>query len=89
VCDEAANDRAHGLSSKSFSEVKSECSTGRTFEVLQFVFLGAAAVTGGLSAYLLLTDGPERKSSALLDALPIHPVVRGTNAAELRARIRF
>jgi hypothetical protein len=90
VCDEAANDRRHGLDAKSFSEVKSECSTGRTFEVLQFVFLGAAAVTGGLSAFLLLSDdtGSERKSSALMDALPIHPVVR-RNSAELRARIRF
>jgi hypothetical protein len=89
VCDEAEDDRRHGFDAKSFSEVKSECSAGRTFEVLQFVFLGAAAVTGGLSAYLLLTDSPERKSNALLDALPIHPVVRGTNSAELRARIRF
>jgi len=89
VCDEAASDRKHGLDAHSFSEVKSQCSTGRTFEVLQFVFLGAAAVSGGLSAYLLLSDDSgERKPNALLDALPIHPVVR-RNAAELRARIRF
>lgn len=89
VCDEAASDRRHGLDTKSFSEVKSECSAGRTFEVLQFVFLGAAAVSGGVSAFLLLSDDHgEHKSSALLDALPIHPVVR-RNAAELRARFRF
>jgi hypothetical protein len=88
VCDEAASDRRHGLDSKTFSEVKSECSTGRTFEVLQFVFLGAAAVSGGLSAFFLLSeDGAERKSTALL-GLPIHPVVR-RNAAELRATFRF
>jgi hypothetical protein len=89
VCDEAASDRRHGFDAKSFGEVKSECSAGRTFEVLQFVFLGAAAVSGGLSAYLLLTEGSERKSSAFLDALPIHPVVRGKNGAELRARFHF
>jgi hypothetical protein len=88
VCDEAANDRKHGLDTQSFSEVKSECSTGRTFEVLQFVFLGAAAVSGGLSAYLLLSNDGERKPSAFLDALPIHPVVR-RNAAELRAKFHF
>jgi len=89
VCDEAASDRRHGLDQTSFSQVKSECSAGRTFEVLQFVFLGAAAVTGGLSAFLLFSDdGAERKSSALLDALPIHPIVR-RNSAELRAKLRF
>jgi hypothetical protein len=88
VCDEAESDRKHGLDSRSFTEVKSECSAGRTFEVLQFVFLGAAAVSGGLSAYLLLSDDGERKPSAFLDALPIHPVVR-RNAAELRAKFHF
>lgn len=88
VCDEAASDRRHGLDTRTFSEVKSECSAGRTFEVLQFVFLGAAAVSGGLSAYFLLSeDGTERKSSAFL-GLPIHPIVR-RNAAELRATFRF
>lgn len=89
VCDEAASDRAYGLNPTRFGEVKSECSTGRTFEVLQFVFLGAAAVSGGLSAYLLLSDdGKERKSRALLDGFPIQPVVR-RNAAELRAKFHF
>ena len=89
VCDEAASDRSYGLNPTRFGEVKSECSTGRTFEVLQFVFLGAAAVSGGLSAYLLLSDdGTERKSRALLDGFPIQPVVR-RNAAELRAKFRF
>lgn len=88
VCDEAASDRKHGLDPRSFSEVKDECSAGRTFEVLQFVFLGAAAVSGGLSAYLLLSEDGERKPSALLDAMPFHPVVR-RNAAELRAKFRF
>jgi hypothetical protein len=89
VCDEAESDKKHGLDTASFSEVKDECSAGRTFEILQFVFLGAAAVSGGLSAYLLLSDDDaERPQQTLLDALPIHPVVR-KNSAELRAKFRF
>lgn len=88
VCDEAAADHSHGLDASSFSEVKSECTTGRTYEVLQFVFLGAAAISGGLSAYFLLSeDGtPERKTA--LQALPVQPIIRG-NSAELRARFAF
>lgn len=88
VCDEAAADRSHGLDPESFGEVKSECTTGRTYEVLQFVFLGAAAISGGLSAYFLLSEdaAPERKT--VLHDLPVQPIIRA-HAAELRARIAF
>lgn len=88
VCDEAAADRSHGLDAESFNEVKSECTTGRTYEVLQFVFLGAAAISGGLSAYFLLSEEgrPERKTA--LHDLPLRPIIRA-HAAELRARIVF
>jgi hypothetical protein len=90
VCDEAEANRQYGIDSRSFDEVKSECSTGRTFEVLQFVFLGAAAVSGGLSAYFLLSEeGPsgERRRVSALD-FPVQPVVR-RHSAEVRARLRF
>jgi hypothetical protein len=90
VCDEAAGERRYGLDDDSFAQVKDQCGAGRTFEVLQFVFLGAAAVSGGLSAYMLLSDDSrtERKPTSLLDMLPIQPVVR-LNAAEVRAKLKF
>jgi hypothetical protein len=90
VCDEAEEDHKHGLDSQSFADVKTQCGTGRTFEVLQFVFLGAAAVSGGLSAYFLLSnDGShERRPQALVDSLPFQPVIR-RNAAEIRAKLHF
>ncbi|HKU39235.1 MAG TPA: hypothetical protein VJR89_13835 [Polyangiales bacterium] len=89
ACDEAEQNKQHGLNSERFAEVKDQCSTGRTFEVLQFVFLGAAAVSGGLSAYFLLSDdGREQRPRARLDNLPLRPIIRH-NAAELRAKFRF
>jgi hypothetical protein len=90
VCDEAEEDHQHGLDSESFEDVKDQCGTGRTFEVLQFVFLGAAAVSGGLSAYFLLSDdgSQERRPRSLLENLPVRPIIRH-NAAEIRARLRF
>jgi hypothetical protein len=91
VCDEAEANKPYGLDSRRFEEVKSECSAGRTFEVLQFVFLGAAAVTGGLSAYFLLgeedSSSGERKRISAID-FPVQPVVR-RHSAELRARLKF
>jgi hypothetical protein len=37
--------------------VRDLCSTGDTVEVLQYVFLGTAIVSGGLGVYLLLSAG--------------------------------
>jgi hypothetical protein len=90
VCDEAKGNNRYGLDARSFEEVKSECGAGRTYEVLQFIFLGAAAVSGGLSAYMFLSDGEatEKTPRALLDHFPIRPIVR-LNSAEVRAKLRF
>lgn len=91
VCDEASEDRAHGMDAESFEDVKDQCSTGNTFEVLQYVFLGAAAVSGGLSAFFLLSDDSEekqRRPQALVESLPVRPIIRH-NAAEIRAKLRF
>ncbi|HKP59787.1 MAG TPA: hypothetical protein VJV78_23850, partial [Polyangiales bacterium] len=91
ACDEASENHAHGLGSDAFADVKDQCSTGRTFEVLQYVFLGAAAVSGGLGAYFLLSDdgSRERRTQSLLDNLPVRPIIRSTNSAELRAKLKF
>jgi hypothetical protein len=64
VCSEANAGHTYGLDAASFNEAKSSCSMGNTFSVLQYVFLGAAVVTGGVGAYLLATDESEQAPSA-------------------------
>ena len=67
VCDEASTGKRYGLSDANFREVRSACNTGQTFEVLQYVFLGTAVVTGGLATFLLLggSDDAEDKPQAI------------------------
>jgi hypothetical protein len=70
------------------SEVKDQCSVGATFEVLQYVFLGTAVVTGGIGAYVLISgdddDGTARSSSSLA----VRPRV-GREGASVTATLRF
>jgi hypothetical protein len=63
VCHEADAGHMYGLDAASFKEAQSSCHLGNTFEVLQFVFLGTALVTGGIGAYLLATDDTETEPS--------------------------
>jgi len=86
VCDEAKQGQSHGLDSASFAKVKNSCSTGKTFEVLQFVFLGGAVVSSGLAAYLLFGGASERPKTA--GTVTLHPSV-GRRGASLGARIHF
>jgi hypothetical protein len=91
VCDEAAGGQNYGLDSGSFQRVKSSCDTGRTFEVLQFVFIGSAVLSSGLSAYLLLggPDQNQREHGFLgVRNLSLHPSVQRRGLA-LGARLRF
>jgi hypothetical protein len=53
-----AGDHA-GLSQTQFSDFQSECRTARTFEVLQWVFLGAAVVASGAGVFVLLSQSGE------------------------------
>jgi hypothetical protein len=70
VCSEAAAGKDYGLDAASFRQVKSSCSSGTTFEVLQYVFIASAVVAGGFAAYLLASDDstseqPRRTSRSL------------------------
>jgi hypothetical protein len=99
VCNEADAGHTYGLDSSSFHEAKNSCSTGNTFAVLQYVFLGAALVTGGIGAYLLATDESEQAPSAdskrtARDARPRAVAFRlqpnlGFRSAGLNARLSF
>jgi hypothetical protein len=86
VCDEAASGQSYGLGSADFAKVKSNCSTGRTFEVLQYVFIGSAVISSGLSAFLLFGAAPRVKFG---DAqVTLHPNV-GKRGGSVDARFRF
>jgi hypothetical protein len=44
------------LTAGELSDFQSRCRSGRTFQTLQWVFLGAAVVTAGLGAYVLISE---------------------------------
>jgi hypothetical protein len=91
VCDEAEAGISYTLSPKRLSEVQDSCSQGDTYEVLQYVFLGAAVVSGGLSAYFLLSDDDapgDRRAKHDGPSLAVRPVL-GFGSASLDARLRF
>jgi hypothetical protein len=88
VCDEAAAGQPYGLDPRSLERVQKSCGIGRTFEVLQFVFIGGAVISSGLSAYLLLgSESPERP---LLGSgnFSLHPSVQ-RRGVTLGARFKF
>ena len=64
VCGEAEAGRSYGLDAAKFRDVKSSCSAGRTFELLQYVFIATTVISGGVSAYLLASDDTESEDSA-------------------------
>jgi hypothetical protein len=90
VCDEANAGKRYGQSADNFRQVKSSCSSGTTFEVLQYVFIGGALVTGGLGAFLLFGGGGDKEKAAAtgLQTLTLHPSI-GRGGASLNARMRF
>jgi hypothetical protein len=53
-----------GVTPAQLKDVQGMCRTGGTFEVLQWVFLGTAIVSGGVGAYVLVTDKPSERSIA-------------------------
>lgn len=92
VCDEANAGRAYGMDAASFREVKSACSRGKAFEILQFVFIGSAVVSGGLAAYFLTSGGGPREQAKATrmggDTWSLHPTI-ARKGFGLGARVQF
>ena len=90
VCDEANAGKRYNQRPEFINQVKSSCSLGSTFEVLQYVFIGSALVTGGLATFLLLGggDSKERAQATGLNHITLHPSI-GKGGASLSARMRF
>jgi hypothetical protein len=92
VCDEASAGRAYGLNDANFRQAKSACSRGNTFEVLQFVFIGGAVVSAGVSALLFATSGSASdKAPATASRLRLQPMaaIGGRGATGLKAQFSF
>lgn len=58
ACDLALRGENAGgaLSADELTDFQGRCRSGRTFQTLQWVFLGAAVVTAGLGAYVLISE---------------------------------
>jgi hypothetical protein len=92
VCDEASAGRAYGLNDTNFGKVKSACSRGSTFEVLQFVFIGGAVVSAGVAALLFATSGSDSdEAPPAASRLRLQPMaaIGGRGATGLSAQLSF
>jgi hypothetical protein len=92
VCDEADSGKHYGLSTNTFHDAKSACHSGITFEVLQFVFMGSALLTGGLGTYFLVRHDDVDTASAQAQrerpALSLRPKF-SRNSFSMTADVRF
>jgi hypothetical protein len=89
-CVEADAGRDYGLSASDFAEVQDVCAKGKTWQTLQYVFLGTALATGAAGAIVLLTQGGGDKASAHARAgrLALWPAF-DRRGGSLTARLRF
>jgi PEGA domain len=95
VCDLAdSNDTAGGrVSAAQLSDVKSLCSRGRTFNLLQWVFLGAGVLTASVGTFIVVSESGSSEEEVAnarrrTQALTFTPEVgRGTLA--LHTQLRF
>lgn len=89
VCSEVDAGKRYTVSASDFERSAISCNRGQTYQLLQFVFLGSALITGGFGAYLLLGDRPERaRSEPRARALQLQPRF-SRSSAELSAQWRF
>jgi len=56
ACDEALKGNPGGLDAQQLSQFQGQCNTARTFQTLQWVFLGAAVVAAGAGTYVLVNE---------------------------------
>jgi TolB-like protein len=91
VCELADNNNtASGrVTQADLSEVKSLCSTGRAFNLLQWVFLGAGVLSASIGTVILVSDGGEPEHAKLpRPSLSFQPQV-GRRSLALQTTLRF
>jgi hypothetical protein len=91
ICAEAEKGHNFGVSDKERRDVVDMCSRGATFEVLQWVFLGTALISGGVGAYILATDKERTRGESARaqgPAFALSPAF-GQRSASLTARVAF
>ena len=88
ACDEAERGVTNGLGTNVVDDARSACRQGRTFEVLQYVFLGVALASAGAGAYFLLDDESSGEATGQRRALALRPRVTPRSAA-LDLRLSF
>lgn len=59
VCEQADAGFRYGVNPQTVAGARGACDKGQTFDVLQYVFLGATLVSAGFGAYFLLDDDGE------------------------------
>jgi hypothetical protein len=92
TCDEALNGNPGRLQPSEFSEFQGQCRTARTFQALQWVFLGAAVVAAGAGTYVLLNESNSPETAQARNKqkprLAFTPTVDRRSIA-LQATLRF
>jgi hypothetical protein len=91
VCDLAdGGDNASGrVSASQLADVKSLCSRGRTFNLLQWVFLGAGVLSASVGTFILVSEGgSEEQARAKRPALTLTPQFDHRSFA-LQTQLRF
>lgn len=56
VCEKADDNVDYGVDAQTLAGARSSCDKGQTFDLLQYVFIGATLVSAGFGTYFLLDD---------------------------------
>lgn len=92
ACDAADGGNRGNLNTSQFSDFKSQCRTARTFQVLQYVFLGVAVVAAGAGTFVLISDsgtgGADQPAQLKSPRLALAPQVDARSLG-LHATLKF
>ena len=88
ACDDADKKRTYGVDAATLSGARSACDSGRTFERLQYVFLGAALVSVGVGTYFLVDAQHRAKGQSGGLEVTLRPTF-GRDSASLRLRFQL
>jgi TolB-like protein len=94
ACDAAIAGDMGNLSASQLKDFQGQCRTARTFQVLQWVFLGVAVAAAGAGTYVLIADGANsdrrqaRRKQPRARQFALTPQVDQRNIA-LTATLRF